>query len=191
MKSFQQFITEAYEVKYDKDVIGRSQITKTGEGGRIYPDRKSGAQTKRTKAIGGGKTAPAKTYKIRKDAGVSNPKRSPAGRQQQPTQERGSAALSAKEAQKKAYLERKAREKGAKTKSASELLAKKAPKKVDPKYKPAKASGYTRAERQSLTRRGEKKLRDLTLAATGKKKESELKHPITHKERARRAKAAK
>ena len=187
MKSFQQFILEAY----DKDVMGRSQITKTGEGGRIYPERKSGAQTRRTKAVGGGKTAPAKTYKTRKDAGVANPKRSPAGRQQQPTRERGSAALSAKEAQKKAYLERKAKERGEKTKTASELLAKKAKAKVDPKYKPQKASGYTRAERQSITRKGEKKLRDLTLAATGKKKESELKHPITHKERARRAKAAK
>ena len=197
MKTFQQFITEAY----DKDVIGRSQIRRSGDGGRIYPERKSGAQTKRTKAIGGGKTAPAKTYKTRKDAGVSNPKRSPAGRQQQPTQERGSAALSAKAAQRKAYLERKKRESATKDeasgkdkridlkKSADKLLTKKAPKKVDPKYKPAKASGYTRSERQSLTRRGEKKLRDLTLAATGKKKESELKHPITHKERARRAKA--
>ena len=196
MKSFQQFITEARSGSvvdtsgnYDKDVIGRSQITKTGEGGRIYPERKSGAQTRRTKAVGGGKTAPAKTYKTRKDAGVANPKRSPAGRQQQPTRERGSAALSAKEAQKKAYLERKAKERGEKTKTASELLAKKAKAKVDPKYKPQKASGYTRAERQSITRKGEKKLRDLTLAATGKKKESELKHPITHKERARRAKA--
>tara|TARA_B100001996_G_scaffold8584_1_gene7264 strand:- start:220 stop:780 length:561 start_codon:yes stop_codon:yes gene_type:complete len=185
MKTFQQFILEAY----DKDVIGRSQIRRSGEGGRIYPERKSGAQTKRTKAVGGGKTAPAKTYKTRKDAGVANPKRSPAGRQQQPTRERGSAALSAKEAQKKAYLERKAKEKGEKTKTASELLAKKAKAKVDPKYKPQKASGYTRAERQSITRKGEKKLRDLTLAATGKKKESELKHPITHKERARRSKA--
>ena len=196
MKSFQQFITEARSGSvvdtsgnYDKDVIGRSQITKTGEGGRIYPERKSGAQTRRTKAVGGGKTAPAKTYKTRKDAGVANPKRSPAGRQQQPTRERGSAALSSKEAQKKAYLERKAKERGEKTKTASELLAKKAKAKVDPKYKPQKASGYTRAERQSITRKGEKKLRDLTLAATGKKKESELKHPITHKERARRAKA--
>ena len=196
MKTFQQFILEAY----DKDVIGRSQIRRSGEGGRIYPDRKSGAQTKRVKAVGGGKTVPAKTYKTRKDAGVSNPKRSPAGRQQQPTSERGSAALSAKEAQRKAYLERKKRESATKDeasgkdkridlkKSADKLLTKKAPKKVDPKYKPAKASGYTRSERQSLTRRGEKKLRDLTLAATGKKKESELKHPITHKERARRAK---
>ena len=181
MKTFQQFITEAYDVKYDKDVIGRSQITKTGEGGRIYPDRKSGAQTKRTKAAGGGKTVPAKTYKTRKDAGVSNPKRSPAGRQQQPTQERGSAALSAKEAQKKAYLERKAREKGAKTKSASELLSKKAKPKTDPNYKPRKASGYTRAERKALYRKGERALRDIVLQATGKKSEKELKHKITSK----------
>ena len=111
MKTFQQFITEARSNRvissgnYDKDVIGRSQITRSGEGGRIYPDRKTGAQTRRTKAVGGGKTEPAKTYKTRKDAGVANPKRSPAGRQQQPTQARGSAALSAREAQKKAYLE--------------------------------------------------------------------------------------
>ena len=177
MKTFQQFITEAY----DKDVMGRSQITKTGEGGRIYPDRKSGAQTRRTKAVGGGKTAPAKTYKTRKDAGVSNPKRSPAGRQQQPTQERGSAALSAKEAQKKAYLERKAREKGAKTKSASELIAKKPKAKVDPKYKPRKASGYTRPERKALYRKGERALRDIRLNNLGKTKESELKHRVTSK----------
>ena len=177
MKSFQQFILEAY----DKDVMGRSQIRRSGEGGRIYPERKSGAQTKRTKAVGGGKTAPAKTYKTRKDAGVSNPKRSPAGRSQQPTQERGSAALSAKEAQKKAYLERKAKERGEKTKTASELLAKKAKVKVDPKYKPQKASGYTRPERKALYRKGERTLRDVVLQATGKKSEKELKHKITSK----------
>ena len=177
MKTFQQFITEAY----DKDVMGRSQIRRTGEGGRIYPDRKSGAQTRRTKAVGGGKTEPAKEYKKRKDAGVPNPKRSPAGRQQQPTQERGSAALSAKEAQKKAYLERKAKERGEKTKTASELLAKKAKPKVDPKYKPAKASGYTRPERKALYRKGERALRDLRLKNLGKTKESELKHKVTSK----------
>ena len=187
MKTFQQFITEArsgsnlQSGNYDKDVIGRSQIRRSGEGGRIYPDRKSGAQTRRTKAVGGGKTTPAKTYKTRKDAGVSNPKRSPAGRSQQPTRERGSAALSAKEAQKKAYLERKAKERGAKTKTASDLLSKKAKPKVDPKYKPAKASGYTRPERKALYRKGERALRDLVLQSTGKKKESELKHKITSK----------
>ena len=197
MKTFAQFITEA-ERSYDPDVIGRSQIHTTSSSGRVGGDRRKSqlttqlkqhkGQKPKVKAIGGGKTAPAKPYKKRSDVGTQ---RQTSTRVQQPTKERGSAALSAKEAQKKAYLERKAKERGAKTKSASELLAKKAPKKVDPKYKPAKASGYTRAERQSLTRRGEKKLRDLTLAATGKKKESELKHPITHKERARRAKENK
>ena len=180
MKTFQQFITEVY----DKDLTTATR--KPGEGGRVRASRKkTEPEKRRTKAVGGGKTAPAKDYKPRKDIGTQKPR---SQREQQPEKERGSAALSAKAAQKKAYLERKAREKGAKTKTASELLSKKTTKAVDPKYKPAKASGYTRAERQSLTRRGEKKLRDLTLAATGKKKESELKHPITHKERARRAK---
>ena len=177
MKTFQQFILEAY----DKDVIGRSQIRRSGEGGRIYPDRKSGAQTKRTKAVGGGKTAPAKTYKTRKDAGVANPKRSPAGRSQQPTQERGSAALSAKEAQKKAYLERKKRSavKGEASgkdkkidlkKSADKLLSKKK-KTVDPKYKAQKASGYTAAERQKIIRSGRRLVKDIK---QGKEK------PISH-----------
>ena len=197
MKTFAQFITEA-ERSYDPDVIGRSQIHTTSSSGRVGSDRRKSqlttqlkqhkGQKPKVKAIGGGKTAPAKPYKKRSDVGTQ---RQTSTRVQQPTKERGSAALSAKEAQKKAYLERKAREKGAKTKSATELLTKKTTKAVDPKYKPAKASGYTRAERQSITRKGEKKLRDLTLAATGKKKESELKHPITHKERARRAKANK
>ena len=197
MKTFAQFITEA-ERSYDPDVIGRSQIHTTSSSGRVGSDRRKSqlttqlkqhkGQKPKVKAIGGGKTAPAKPYKKRSDVGTQ---RQTSTRVQQPTKERGSAALSAKEAQKKAYLERKAREKGAKTKSATELLTKKTTKAVDPKYKPAKASGYTRAERQSITRKGEKKLRDLTLAATGKKKESELKHPITHKERARRAKENK
>ena len=187
--SFTQFM-KICEV-YDPDVQGRSQITTSGEGGRLQRKRKkTKPEIRRTKAVGGGKTEPVE-YKDRKDIGQTNKQRAKSGREQQPTQERGSAKLSAKEAQRKAYLERKAREKGAKTKSATELLTKKTTKAVDPKYKPAKASGYTRAERQSITRKGEKKLRDLTLAATGKKKESELKHPITHKERARRAKANK
>ena len=187
MKSFQQFITEA-ELK-DKEGLGHGTGMTHRGGEKIGSDRKkTEPEKRRTKAVGGGKTAPAKDYKPRKDIGTQKPR---SQREQQPEKERGSAALSAKAAQKKAYLERKAREKGAKTKTASELLTKKTTKAVDPKYKPAKASGYSRAERQSLTRKGEKKLRDLTLAATGKKKESELKHPITHKERARRAKENK
>ena len=184
MKTFSQFILEAY----DPEVQGRSQIRKQGEGGRVGAERKkTEPEKRRTKAVGGGKTAPAKDYKPRKDIGSQKPRST---REQQPTRERGSAALSAKEAQKKAYLERKAKERGTKTKTAKELLAKKTTKAVDPKYKAQKASGLTHAEREQTRRKGERALRDITLAATGKKKESELKHAITTKEIARRKKAA-
>ena len=128
MKTFKQFILEAY----DPEIQGRSQIRKQGQGGRVGADRKKSEPEKRkVKAVGGGKTVPAKTYKARKDIGTQKPRST---REQQPTQARGSAAISAKEAQKKAYLERKAKERGAKTKTASELLAKKQKAKVDPKY---------------------------------------------------------
>ena len=146
---------------YDPDVQGRSQITKSGEGGRIGRKRKqTDAEKKRVKAIGGGKTAPAKTYKDKADIGVTNRKRSPAGRQQQPTQPKG-VKLSAREQQKKARAERMAAKSGAKTKTADELLAKKAKKTVDPKYKPQKATGYTTAERQKITRAGRRLVKDI------------------------------
>ena len=160
-KSFLEFMSLC-EAVYDKDVMGRSQIKKTGEGGRIAPKRKqTEPEKKRMKAVGGGKMAPAKTYKDRKDIGKPNVKRSPAGREQQPTKERGSARLDPREAQRKAARERRAAKAGAKTKTADELLAKKAKAKVDPNYKPAKASGMTRAERMSVTRKGETKLRNI------------------------------
>ena len=157
MKTFQQFINEAY----DPDIQGRSQITKSGEGGRIGRKRKqTDAEKKRVKAIGGGKTAPAKTYKDKSDIGVTNRKRSPAGRQQQPTQPKG-VKLSAREQQKKARAERMAAKSGAKTKTADELLAKKKKKTVSPKYKPVKATGYTTAERQKITRAGQRLVKDI------------------------------
>ena len=196
MKTFSQFILEAY----DPEVQGRSQIRKQGEGGRVGAQRKkTEPEKRRTKAIGGGKTAPAKDYKPRKDIGSQKPRST---REQQPTRERGSAALSAREAQKKAYLERKKRsaakdEASGKDKridlkkSADKLLTKKTTKSVNPKYKPHKASGLTHAERTRVQKKGEKVLRDITLATTGKKKESELKHPITQKEVARRRKLNK
>ena len=160
-KSFLEFMSLC-EAVYDKDVMGRSQIKKTGEGGRIRPKRKqTEPEKKRMKAVGGGKMAPAKTYKDRKDIGQSNVKRSPAGREQQPTKERGSARLDPREAQRKAARERRAAKAGAKPKTADELLAKKAKAKVDPNYKPAKASGMTRAERMKVVRKGETKLRNI------------------------------
>ena len=158
MKTFQQFINEAY----DPDIQGRSQITKSGEGGRIGRKRKqTDAEKKRVRAVGGGKTVPAKTYKDKADIGKTNRKRSPAGRQQQPTKERGSAGLSPREQQKKARAERLAAKSGAKTKTADELLAKKAKKTVSPKYKPVKATGYTTAERQKITRAGQRLVKDI------------------------------
>ena len=160
-RSFLEFMSLC-EAVYDKDVMGRSQIRKTGEGGRIQPKRKqTEPEKRRMKAVGGGKMAPAKTYKDRKDIGQPNVKRSPAGRQQQPTKERGTAGLSPREQQRKAAMERRAAKKGVKTKTADELLAKKAKAKVDPNYKPQKASGMTRAERMKVVRKGETKLRNI------------------------------
>ena len=161
-KSFLEFMSLC-EAVYDKDVMGRSQIKKTGQGGRIDPNvrKKTDVEIRRVKAVGGGKTEPIKSYKDRKDIGKPNVKRSPAGRQQQPTKERGSAKLDPREAQRKAAMERRAAKAGAKTKTADELLAKKAKAKVDPNYKPAKASGLTRSERKSVIRKGETKLRNI------------------------------
>ena len=151
MKTFHQFIAEVY----DKDVMGRSQITKQGEGGRVGAKRKkTEPEKKRVKAVGGGKTAPAKDYKDRKDIGTQR-KRSE--REQQPTQKRGSASLSPREQQKKARAERLAAKSSGKskkelTKAADKLLTKKTAKKVAPNYKAQKASGYTRIERQKIER---------------------------------------
>ena len=188
MKSFRQFITEAY----DKDLEGQA-TRKPGEGGRIRGARKKGegylakqqqGQKPRKKAIGGGKTAPAQQYKDRKDIGANKPR---SQREQQPEKERGTAGLSAREQQRKAAIERRAARSGVKTKTASELLATKKRQTVA-NYKPQKASGLTHRERLNLVKKGEKKLRDLRLQATGKTKESELKYPITQKEITRRNK---
>ena len=162
MKTFREFITEVY----DPDVVGKSQIRKQGEGGRVGRMRKqTEPEKKRMKAVGGGKMVPAKTYKDRKDIGTQ---RKTSDRQQQPTQARGSAALSPREQQAKARRERMAARSGATKvkpkdlkKSADKLLATKKKKTVDPKYKPQKASGYTRDERHRLRNSARAILRDI------------------------------
>jgi len=190
MKSFQQFITEVNAARHaelrDKEGLGGGTGLTHRGGEKIGSDRKkSEPEKRRVKAVGGGKTAPAQDYKPRKDIGTQRPKST---REQQPEKERGTAALSAKEAQKKAYRERKAKERGAKTKTATELLTTKKKETVDPKYKQQKASGLTQKERDTLRKKGERKLRDLRLQVTGKTKESELKYPVTTKEVNRRNK---
>ena len=172
MKTFREFIKEVY----DPDVVGKSQIRKQGEGGRVGRMRKqSEPEKRRMKAVGGGKMVPAKTYKDRKDIGTQ---RKTSDRQQQPTQARGSAALSPREQQAKARRERMAARSGATKvkpkdlkKSADKLLATKKKKTVDPKYKPQKASGYTRDERNRLKRAARRVIKDVQ---TGKDKNRPL-----------------
>ena len=182
MKSFQQFITEA---KYHGDSVGRVTSSELDDVkrskradtplkvGRIGDNRKkSSAEKKRVKAVGGGKTAPAKSYKDRKDIGTNKPVSTV---KQQPTRERGSASLSPREQQRKARAERLAGKSGGKSKqelkkAASKLLAKKK-KTVDPNYKPQKASGYTAHERRKIRRAGERLVRDIQ-----KKKEKPISH---------------
>jgi hypothetical protein len=170
MKTFIQFCSEAY----DKDVMGSSQITKTGEGGRVGAERKKTApemrrmSQKSEKGKQGQERKPTE-YKPRKDIGTQKPR---SEREQQPTQERGSAALSPKAAQRKAYLERKAREAGAKTATASELLKKKKTAAVDkrPEGQPKRAVvGMSRAERKDITRKGQEKLEKLVRQSEAEK----------------------
>ena len=183
MKTFKQFMTEVY----DPEVQGRSQIRKTGEGGRVGADRrKTEPEKRRMKSAGGGKMVPAKSYKDRKDIGTQ---RQVSTKEQQPQKERGTAGLSIRDQQRKAAMERRARKAGAKTPTATQLLTKKSAKKVSPTYTPKKASGKSAAERKALTKKGERTLRDIQLKNLGKKSESELKNPITQKEITRRNKA--
>ena len=202
MKTFTEFVTEAY----DAAVMSGSQIRRVGDGGRIGAMRKkSEPERRRVRAVGGGKTEVVK-YKERKDIGTQRPR---SEREQAPTQERGSARerqlAAAKEERRKAAQARAAAKKSGATttaakpsakeaeKTASKLLSKKkAASAPAPGYTPRKASGLTAQERDKKVRRpGERKLRDLVLQATGKKSESELKHPITAKEVSRRNAEAK
>ena len=173
MKTFSQFCTEAY----DADVMSRSQIRKTGEGGRIGAERKKSApERRRVRAVGGGKTEPVE-YKSRKDIGTQ---RKTETRVQQPEKPRGSKEVAQsysekiKAERKAAAQARIAAKKGGEApaaekpkakevaKTATKLLSKKKPEKpVSPDYTPPKASGLTQKERMSITRKGETKLRGI------------------------------
>ena len=167
MRSFNQFLTIC-EAIYDRDKKSDVDL----EVGKIGKDRKKTApERRRTKAVGGGKTAPAKEYKPRKDIGKQ---RQASTRVQQPEKARGSASLSPREQQRKAAQERRASKSGSQSKkdlekTASKMLSKKTTKTVDPKYKPTGKAGhtgtskrqYTTPERQKLQRTGDRLLKDI------------------------------
>ena len=172
MKSFKQFMTEA---SMPDELAGGASVRQSGEGGRVYRKRKkSEAETRRMKAVGGGKMAPV-TYKDRKDIGTQKKRET---REQQPTKERGSASdaqkVAAKAERKRAAQARIAAKKSGgevkkdttssrdKEKTASKLLSTKKEKKpVNPNYKPAKASGKTRAERDKIKNQANKYLKSV------------------------------
>ena len=168
MRTFREFTTLCEQSKFDKERSNLSVGTRAPDpsrGGRVGADRKKSAPEKtRMKAVGGGKMVPAKDYKARKDIGKQ---RQASTRVQQPTKERGSARLDPRAAQRKAAMERRAARGNQPTKSkdlerkASQMLTKKKKQTVDPRYKPQKASGYTRAERRAIKRQGDKLVGDI------------------------------
>ena len=176
MKTFNEFLTIC-EVVYDRDKKSDVDL----EVGKIGKDRKKTTpERRRTTTVGGGKTVPSKEYKARKDIGKQ---RQASTRVQQPEKARGSAALSPREAQRKAALERRKGKSGGSKKdlekAASKMLSKKTTKTVDPKYKVVRGKpgatptkrAYSRAERQKLQRSGDRLLKDIK-----KKKEKPASH---------------
>ena len=192
MKSFPEFCKEAYDAEFRSG----AQIIRTGEGGRVGRTRRiSDAEVRAKKAIGGGKFAPRKRYKPRKDIGVPKPTSVTV---QQPEGERGSSKVAAalmaasKEERKKAALKRIAAKKSGESstetkakprdliKGASSLLStkQKAPKPA-PGYTPPKPSGYSETERKALYKKGERALRDEVIDSVNAKRKKEGKPPIT------------
>ena len=168
MKTFTEFmsICEAYDAAF----MSGAQIRSAGEGGRVGTLRKKTTPEKRRKSQpkAGGERKPTE-YKARKDIGTQ---KAASTRVQQPTQSRGSAALSPREAQRKAALERRAKAAGQKTPTAAELLSKKKPVEVDkrPEGQPKRAVvGMSRKERSRIIKQGQKKLETLVRQSEAEK----------------------
>jgi len=99
MRSFQQFMSICEEVEDKSKRLGFAATIKTAQaGGRVRPERKkTPAEIRRMKAVGGGKMEPVGPYKPRKDIGSQ---KTAAERQQQPEQERGSKEVAQSYAEK-------------------------------------------------------------------------------------------
>lgn len=196
MRTFTEFVSLVEKAQYDPEVGQSIQRVAGGEGGRVGRDRrKSAPERRRMKQAKAGETRQPSEYKPRKDIGTQKKTET---RVQQPESERGSAReaqlAAAKAERKKAAQARIAAKKSGESateskpkakeveKQASKLLSKKKSADVDkrPADQPKRpVVGMSRAERARITKKGQRLLRDLVLQATGKKKESELKHRYT------------
>ena len=180
MKSFPEFCKEAYDAEFRSG----AQIVRTGEGGRVGRERKkTPAEIRRVsqKTDAQGERLPTSYPPLRADAGTKRGSQS-----QEPTQERGSAAVreraaaAAKEERRKLAKERAAAKSGGKKpkpkssdliKQASKLLSKKSPE-VDkrPADQPKRpVVGMSRKERSQITRKGQEKLEKLVRQSEAQK----------------------
>ena len=194
MRTFQQFMSlcEASDADAASQLGwgGGASIIKTGAGGRIGKERKkTPVEIRRVRAVGGGRTEPAGPYKTRKDVGQQRGSSAPApGRGQGATElkpgtagTQGSAAMTAKERQRKAYLERKAKESGREQpKTASQAISQAKPQQEKkPESQPRRewkhetGGGMTRAERD--------KARNKEKGEALKKRKAELIKDFTEK----------
>jgi len=203
MKTFAKFIEEAYDAAF----MSGAQVIRTGEGGRIGAERrKTAPERTRTKRGPGGTTLPAKPYKPRSDIGTPKPAST---RVQEPTKERGSkdvlarAAAAAREERMKASKARAAAKSSGQDapkakprtkeleRKATQILSNKKEAKPKAPVKDERFSSsrkpedhmvkgkYNKLEKKTMVRAGKRKLLDLVLQSTGKKKESELKNRYT------------
>ncbi len=203
MKSFSNFCTEAYDAAF----MSGAQVIRTGEGGRIGAERrKTAPERTKTKRGPGGTTLPAKPYKPRSDIGTPKPAST---RVQEPTKERGSkdvlarAAAAAREERMKAAKARAAAKSSGQDapkakprtkeleRKATQILSNKKEEKPKAPVKDERFSSsrkpedhmvkgkYNKLEKKTMVRAGKRKLLDLVLQSTGKKKESELKNRYT------------
>ena len=188
--SFQEFLSITEELKkvtsrevYDD---GGFRVTANRPDERIGRDRRlpSGV-SKRMKAVGGGKLEPEKERGTRSDAGVARGANSPAPNRSKTTAAstasiepgtagtKGSAAMDKKALQRKAYLERRARERGEKQpETADKAISQAAPKSEAPKTTRTNRK-WRGAEGERLTRQERDKARNAeTTAANQKTKKS-------------------
>ena len=160
MKSFNQFLTIC-EAIYDRDKKSDVDL----EVGKIGKDRKKTApERRRTTTVSGGKTVPSKEYKSRKDIGKQ---RQASTRVQQPEKARGSAALSPREAQRKAALERRKGKSGGSKKdlekAASKMLSKKKTKQLIPITNQLVEQGILEQVRENIVEQRDRSCRELVI----------------------------
>jgi hypothetical protein len=178
MRTFQEFMVLCEKDLYDPEIQGRSQITgPAAPGERVGRERKKTApEIRRMRAVGGGKVEPIAPYKKRKDVGQQRGSSAPApGRGQGATElkpgtagTQGSAAMTAKERQRKAFLERKRRESGEKQpETASQAISQAKPK---PAEKPAaERKKWTHPDGTPMTRQERDKARNAEKTAAAQK----------------------